>query len=178
MEVKKYDMNKSELLTLVSYNAWANHRVLQKAARLSPEELKSPCWLSRGSLFGTLVHLIDAQWYWRKGCQEGQLPLQYLTEQEYPNFAALRFFWEEEDQRLVDYVQSLDEAQAEGNIEYSWPRARVRSKPLWQIILHIVNHGTHHRSEIGQYMGTIGQSPGDLDFIRFAAKWKEKTESE
>jgi uncharacterized damage-inducible protein DinB len=161
---------KENLLALVQYNTWANRRLLQAAARLSPEQLASPCWLSQGSVFSTLLHTLDTQWYWRLGCQEGELPIHSLSEAQLPDLSKLRQYWKAEDQRLETYVKSLTPEQAAGEVLYRWPRARYRSRPLWHIILHIVNHGTHHRSEIGQYLGTLGHSPGDLDFIEFITK--------
>lgn len=37
----------------------------------------------------------------------------------------------------------------------------------WQLLTHIVNHSTHHRSELGRALGNRGYSPGDLDFIYY-----------
>jgi len=165
-----HEMNTENLLTLVKYNTWANQRVLRSATHLSPEQLQAPCWLSQGSVLRTLIHIVDTQWYWRLGCQEGELPLHELTEEQFPELARLRAYWKEEDLRLESYVQSLSHEQARGAVLYRWPRARFRSRPLWHILEHIVNHGTHHRSEVGQYLFTLGHSPGDLDFIKFVAR--------
>lgn len=161
---------KENLYALVQYNTWANTRLLQAAAHLNPEQLATPCWLSQNSVFSTLLHTLDAQWYWRLGCQEGELPIHRLTKAELPDMGRLRQYWKEEDKRLESYVKTLSPEQAAGEVLYRWPRARYRSRPLWHMIIHIVNHGTHHRSEIGQYLGTLGHSPGDLDFIKYAAK--------
>ena len=65
---------KDNLFALVQYNTWANTRLLQAAAQLTPEQLTAPCWLSQNSVFSTLLHTLDTQWYWRLGCQEGELP--------------------------------------------------------------------------------------------------------
>ena len=42
--------------------------------------------------------------------------------------------------------------------------------PLWQPMLHVVNHGTQHRSEAAVLLTEAGASPGDLDLIDYLAE--------
>jgi uncharacterized damage-inducible protein DinB len=37
--------------------------------------------------------------------------------------------------------------------------------PLWQMMLHVANHGTQHRSEVAAMLTSFGYSPGDLDLL-------------
>jgi uncharacterized damage-inducible protein DinB len=37
--------------------------------------------------------------------------------------------------------------------------------PLWQMIQHVVNHGTHHRSEAATMLTRLGQAPEPLDLV-------------
>jgi uncharacterized damage-inducible protein DinB len=163
-------MKTNEMLTLVEYNSWANQRVLGRTASLTLEQLKQPTGLSHGSLLSTLIHIIDTQWFWRSACQEGKLPVELLSEEQFPDMKSLRTFWKEEDERLHIYVSSLADEQLEDDVQYVWPRAKPRSKKLWHVLTHIVNHGTHHRSEVGQYLGLLGHSPRDLDFIIYISR--------
>jgi len=163
-------MKTEDLLTFVQYNQWANQRLLRRAAHLSPEQLKELCWLSHGDLLNTLLHIIDAQWSWRLACQEGTMPAERLAEDRFPDFKALRTFWEQEDERLIAFVESLDDAQVEDQVQFRWARARPRTRILWHIIAHIVHHGIQHRSEAGQYLASLGRSPGNLDFIIYVSR--------
>ncbi len=45
-----------------------------------------------------------------------------------------------------------------------------RSIPLWALNVHLVNHGTQHRSEVAMMLTDLGHSPGDLDMVFFLAE--------
>lgn len=165
-------MNPEQAITLVQYNTSANHRVLVKALKLPEKKLFSKTSLSHRNIIATLIHILDTQWYWREGAQFGNLPIQELSADTFPTLTALRRRWDEEDKLLLNYVKNLSIDELNGNVAYKWPQARPRTRPLWHILQPIFNHATHHRGEIGQYLATLNQSPGDLDFIKFVAKAK------
>jgi uncharacterized damage-inducible protein DinB len=48
-----------------------------------------------------------------------------------------------------------------------WLATADESIPMWQMLAHVVNHGTQHRSE-APASTAAGHSPGDLDLIFFA----------
>jgi uncharacterized damage-inducible protein DinB len=160
-------MKKAGLLTLVEFSVWANRRVLAKAARLAPHALHAPAALSYPSVLATLVHLLDAQWYWREAAELGRLPTATLTPADFPTFRLLKRRWKEEDVRLLDFVASRTERQIAGSVTYTWPQAKPRTRPLWHILVHIVNHGTQHRSELALFLTANGVSPGRMDFLDF-----------
>ncbi len=40
--------------------------------------------------------------------------------------------------------------------------------PLWELLVHLITHGTQHRSEAAILLTDAGHSPGDLDYFYFA----------
>ena len=39
--------------------------------------------------------------------------------------------------------------------------------PVWQMLVHVVNHGTQHRAEAAALLTAEGRSPGELDLINY-----------
>jgi uncharacterized damage-inducible protein DinB len=163
-------MGPEDIQTLVGYQRWAMDRLFRPVRKLTPDQLHASVGLSHDSVLGTLVHVVDTQWYWRLGCQQGMLPSDRLAVADFASADELRAHWRQEQSALEDYTRSLSRADLNGQAEYRWPQARPRSRTRWHLLMHIITHGTHHRSEIGAHLATLDRSPGDLDFIIYVAK--------
>jgi uncharacterized damage-inducible protein DinB len=46
-------------------------------------------------------------------------------------------------------------------------RGRTWTQPIWQLVLHVVNHGTHHRGQVSGFLRTMGRVPPVLDLVAF-----------
>ena len=42
--------------------------------------------------------------------------------------------------------------------------------PVWQMLVHDVNHGTQHRAEAAVLLTAKGRSPGELDLMNYAGE--------
>ena len=63
------------------------------------------------------------------------------------------------------YLAGLDDAGLDRVVRYRSTDAREHETPLWQILLHLANHGTQHRAEAGAELTRLGFSPGDVDYM-------------
>lgn len=160
-------MNKNDVKTLIEYNEWANSRILQSAAQVTAEQFTAPAHLSFGSLRGTLVHVLATETIWRMRSLESISPTALLSESEFPTFEALRQRWVEEGGKLRAYVAPLDDGDMLRMVHYTNTKGTPFDTVLWQLLAHVVNHGTQFRSEAGVALTEYGRSPGDLDLIKF-----------
>jgi uncharacterized damage-inducible protein DinB len=160
-------MKIDETLTLFDYNQWANTRILMAAEKLSLEQFGAAAGLSFGSIRATLAHILGTERTWRLRVQEGISPTKIGTENEYPTLDALRTRWQSESHAWRDYLASLEDPALEKIITYKTTSGIPRQNPLWQILTHVVNHGTQFRSEAGVALTRFGYSPGDIDFILY-----------
>ena len=157
-------MKKEEILTLYQYNAWANARILNAASNLNHEQFMAPTSFSYGGLRGTLVHTLFAEWIWRRRW-EGHSPTGWLMPEDFLTFDALRKRWNTEESNLMAFIESANEEKFGSTINYHTTGGNPRQNTLWHLMVHLVNHGTQHRSEAAAMLTDFGYSPGDIDLI-------------
>ncbi|MEX1254823.1 MAG: DinB family protein, partial [Dehalococcoidia bacterium] len=46
-------------------------------------------------------------------------------------------------------------------------QSNAQQRVLWQALLHVANHSTHHRAETATLLTTLGHPPRQLDYIFF-----------
>jgi uncharacterized damage-inducible protein DinB len=160
-------MRKDEFQILWSYNVWANRRILSAVASISPAQFISPVASSFGSLRATLVHIYGAELVWGKRCLEGISPTGLPAENDFSDLESLRVAWEAEMEHLNAYLHTLDPSASDISVTYKNTKGIPFTTPLWQIIVHLVNHGTQFRSEAGMILSAWGFSPGDMDLILY-----------
>jgi uncharacterized damage-inducible protein DinB len=159
-------MNKQDILTLYRYNQWANHKIWNAAANVTLEHFLADATYPHGGLRGTLVHTLFAEWIWRNRWT-GTSPSFRITADEFPNFESLHARWLEEEQLLMDFVESLTDEKLNGTFQYNDTRGVPHEQVLWKAMAHVVNHGTQHRAEAAAMLTDFGCSPGDVDMIYF-----------
>jgi uncharacterized damage-inducible protein DinB len=161
-------MNVQDTLTIYDYNYWATRRILAACTNVSPEQFRAPTAHSFGSLRGTLVHTLDSEYAWRMLLQHNTLAyFDTFKVEDFPNFDGLEQRWKEEERLMREYIASLTDDNLTGIIRYTTDEGDKRERVLWHCLLHIVNHGTQHRSEAAAILTGYGRSPGGLDFTAF-----------
>ncbi len=164
-------MNTQDILLIYDYNYWANRRILTACARISPEQYAAPTSHSYGSLRGTLVHGLEAEYAWRLLCQTNSLAgFRELTEATFPTLDGLAQRWAEEEAAMRAYLAGLTDEDLTGFVRYTTDEGQKRARVLWQCLYHVVNHGTQHRSEAAVLLTDYGASPGDVDFTLFMSE--------
>ena len=148
---------------LYAYSAWANARILDTAEQLTPEQFTTS-GDGFNSIRDTLVHTASVQWLWlERWCERS--PRELWDSASFADVAALRTCWEEVEVATSEYVATLGEPDLARFVSYLNFQGERWAYPLWQQLLHQVNHATQHRSEAALLLTRLGYSPGWLDYL-------------
>lgn len=159
-------MNKQDILLFYKYNQWSTKKILDRAAVVTTEQFTAPASFPHGGLRSTLVHALFAEWIWHMRW-EGMSPTERLKPEDFPTFEALRARWAEEEVHLMAFVENVTDHQLNSTLAYKNTQGVPHERILWQMMVHLVNHGTQHKTEAAAMLTEFGHSPGDIDMIYF-----------
>jgi uncharacterized damage-inducible protein DinB len=153
------------------YADWANQRIFDAAERLTQEQLAEEGTAGHGSAHQTLLHLLETQLGWFSWF-DGSLPPEQaygltITMEEAPDVASLRERWAAIHAQAIRLIQRLSEDELRAELPLGRPGGPHTDVPLWELILHVANHGTQHRSEVAAMLTEHGHSPGNLDLLYY-----------
>jgi uncharacterized damage-inducible protein DinB len=159
-------MTLDEIRTVIEFNYWGNHRALDACAGLTPEQFTRDLGNSFPSVRDTLAHILGAEWIWHERWH-GRSPTALPKPTDYPDFATLRARWSEVESDIRTFIGALDEARLARVHEYRLVSGAGSAQPLWQLIQHLVNHGSYHRGQITMMLRILGAKPAGTDLITF-----------
>ena len=156
-----------QLRRLISYNQWADERVLAAIDGLAADELERPREAYFQTLSANLRHTLVAQRNWLarwQGQPRGDQTMGPSWRDAYATtHAALR-----------EFVGALSDADADRILRYTDLQGVPRQMALADAITHVVTHGTAHRAETGLLLERLGRSPGDLDFAYYVREFERR----
>ena len=154
------------LRQLYDYHYWANHRILTAAEQLTSEQLHHQQGQSWGSVHGTLLHMMNAEWIWLWRWK-GESPRAFLSSGDYPTQAALRERWDNLEGEMLAFVAAQTQRSLQRVLTYTTTAGQTRSLILWQAMAHVPNHGTHHRAELAAMLASMNVPHPENDLNRY-----------
>jgi len=151
---------------LYRYNRWANDRVFEAVAALSPQDFTKGLGNSYPSVRDTLTHIVWAEWIWLQRWK-GTSPRQTFDPEEFPELKPLRARWQElsTDQRA--FLGAVTRERLRAVLPYVNLQGQTWRYPLWRQMYHVVNHSSYHRGQLTTMLRQLEAVPMPTDFLVF-----------
>ena len=147
------------------YTAWASKALVDAAANLTSEDLTRDFSTADKSVLGTLVHVYAADRIWLSRVMGNPLA-SFIGPEDY-SLDVLQTEWPKLHERWLAFLAGLGGQAMQVMVAYKNLKGDPHEQPLWQILLHLVNHGTHHRGQVSGFLRAMGHGPPVLDLIHY-----------
>ncbi|MBI2332925.1 MAG: DinB family protein [Chloroflexi bacterium] len=150
--------------TFITYHIDTSRRVWDLIDTITDDQFLADEIYSHGSIRNLMVHLASVDRRWLAGLKNLD-DVGHLKEEDYTTRAAAREIFESVAKNLSVYVSTLTEE------ALNKPTDKVE-QPQWQILLHLVNHGTDHRATVLQRLNELDAKTFPQDFVMWL--WERK----
>ena len=156
-------MNADAFRHLYEYHMSENRALWDKyVAQLSDEQFARDVNYSRGSVRNQIVHLISADDTWF--CELRGVALPEPLNADEMDRRMLRAHWDTVEANMRAYLANLRD---EMLFTKPFPPGEDENLIVWQVLLHVANHGTDHRAQILRLLNDLGVKTVSQDYIFF-----------
>jgi uncharacterized damage-inducible protein DinB len=161
---------KEILIQYATYNAWANAKLGEVILSLNEEQQVEPVLSSFSSIKLTLLHMWDAEniWWQRLKLTENIVRpselLDFSTKETLSNLY-------QQDRQWLEWITDATPAAIDHVFAYQNSKREQFKQPVFQMLMHVFNHGTYHRGQIVTMLRQLGvdKIPA-TDFIVWSRK--------
>jgi len=156
-------MNANAFRYIYDYHFAENRRIWNDyVAPLSYEQFSQHVGYSHGSVRDQIVHLmsVDEVWF---GELRGVAPSEPFPPASSDDRETIRMRWDSVEQNMRDYLAELRD-----DVLFDKPIKEPEEDQdlfVWQVLLHVVNHGTDHRAQILRLLNDLGVKTTSQDYI-------------
>ena len=150
--------------TFVTYHIDMTRRVWDSINQITDEQFLADDVYSRGSIRNLMVHLVSTDRRWLAGLKN-QPDVGHLNFEDYSTRVTAREAFQNVTKDLTEYISTLTREDLNENTDQV-------AEPRWQILLHLVNHGTDHRATVLEKLHEFGAPTFPQDFIIWL--WERK----
>jgi|SRR6185295_12169557 len=151
---------------LLLYMLWADRLMLKAVREVRPEDLTRDAGISFGSLLGTMAHMAGSQRLWLSrfsGRQLDHIP----TVAEVPDLLSWIHGWEETASGVEAFLAALTDEQLAAPLTWTSTTGETYTRPLWQPVIHLVNHTTYHRGQVVSLLRQMGYKTPSTDLVYY-----------
>jgi uncharacterized damage-inducible protein DinB len=156
-------MNADAFRHFYDYHFTENRKIWdQFVSQLSPEQFIQHANYSHGSVRDQLVHLMNADDTWFSELR-GVEPSEPLSPATSDDRQIVRAQWDSIEQSMRGYLAELrDDMLFEKPIKEP---EEDKDLIVWQVLLHVANHGTDHRAQVLRSLNDLGVDTTSQDYI-------------
>ena len=156
-----YDMNANAFRQFYDYHFTENRKIWDTyITSLSHEQFTQNVDYSQGSVRNQIVHLISADDTWFSGLRSVEIP-EPLNPADFHDRESIRAHWDNVEQKMRDYLAGLrDDMLVDKPLD-----GEDKDLILWQVLVHVVNHGTDHRAQVLRLLSDLGVKTVSQDYI-------------
>jgi uncharacterized damage-inducible protein DinB len=156
-------LNAEAFRYLFDYHFAESRRLWDEYVTPLPYELfKKDSEYSHGSVRNQLVHLISVDEVWFSELRD-VLPSEPYAQPENDDRQHIRAYLDQVEQGMREHLtNSRDETFYEKPIKEP---EEYKSSLVWQVLLHVINHGTDHRAQLLRQLHDLGVKTTSQDYI-------------